>query len=457
VEEKKTVSTRSGKNDAKSSFFLGQKERKSNLINELLIPALLMSSIGAFYWAIRGSSGYGGSSGGAFAGIGWGIAWFFFSYEKSEIKSRPYSSGWLILAITLGISIGGMHGYGQFMSWIRGIFYLDYPSVSVHINPMVGYLWLFQCGLAWGGNAGLIMGWCGSKEPPTPKDWILRLFFGIGGALIAYMIAFFFPGLINPLYDIVDYTDLSTCRDCARTLATSLDSMLWLGLYFGLLLYEVVKKDWRNVKLGLTMGLGFALSFSIFAFWHYGSDINPYIDWWKNWEMSIGFFGGVTFGICFYLFNRPVREEEIKEVKIQPYSANRNAEKLIGAELAITLAIGWAIYNGISGFGSNFDLEEIFTLLLTIALIVNCVIYLLYIVRRTIKNPYNLADGRSNINKPAFRFLVVHSILIVLGYMVSFNSVMSYAHWVLIIVYTVLLIIGVVPFLIQYFAMKREQ
>lgn len=271
---------------------LSLKTSKSNLLNDLIVPILLMSTIGAFYWAIRGSSGYGGASGGVFAGIGWALAWFFLSYERAEKKTRPYSSGWIVFAIVMGIGIGGMHGYGQFMSWIQGKFYLDYPTNWVPINPAVGYLWLFQCGLTWGGITGVLMGWFGSKKPLRFKDSMIRLTFGIVGAVIAVSITIFKPEWINPLYGSVNYNDLITCPDCVRTLSTSLTSMIWIGLFAGLFAFEIFRKDWRNVKLALTMGLGFALAFSIFAFWHFGPTFSTLpIDWWKNWEMSIGFFG----------------------------------------------------------------------------------------------------------------------------------------------------------------------
>jgi len=99
-------------------LLLGLKTEKSEIFNELVIPVILFGTIGAFYWAVRGTSGYGGTSGAVFAGIGWALCWFFLSYEQHEKKERPYSSGWIVLAIKLGIGIGGMHGYGQFISWI---------------------------------------------------------------------------------------------------------------------------------------------------------------------------------------------------------------------------------------------------------------------------------------------------------------------------------------------------
>ncbi len=433
---------------------LSSKKDKSNLFTELIVPIILMSTIGAFYWAIRGSSGFGGTSGGVFAGIGWALAWFFLSYKSLGKNNRPYSSGWIVLAITLGIGIGGMHGYGQFMSWIQGVFYINGPSDVAAIDPAIGFLWLFQCGLIWGGITALFMGWTRSKKPLHFKDWIIRIAFGIVGAIIAFSITIFKPEWIYPLYGQVDYT---ACTDCARTFSTLQDSMIWIGLFVGLFVYEIFRKDWRNIKLALTMGLGFGLAFSIFAFWHFGPSFSTLsIDWWKNWEISIGFFGGLTFAFCFYFFNRPLQNSELKLITTEPQQLNRNIEKIIGIELAITLALGWSIYNGIGGFVDNFGLNESLILLISIPLILTILIWFIISIVKTAKTPYRVNDGRINLGKPALRFLTIHVILVTLGYLVSLNPSMSFAHWFLIWVYTGLLIVGGIFFIIRIIISKSN-
>jgi len=443
-----------------SLILLGLEKNKKEMIRELFLPVILFSTIGAFYWAIRGSSGYGGSSGATFTGLGWALAWFFLSHESSEEKSRPYSLGWIVLAITLGIGIGGMHGYGQFISWIRGEFRIDGTDITTSINPIIGYLWLFQCGLAWGGTAGVFMAWCGSKKPPKKKDWGFRILFGIAGALIGYLITVIFPGLINPLYDTVDYFN---CPDCERTLSTSQSSMILLWIFLALLFYEFLRKEWRGVLLTITMALGFGLGFSIFAFWHYGYEVAGInLDWWKFWEMSIGFIGGMTFGICYYLYNRPFGKKDIHLVRVQPYSKHKKAERILGIELTIFIALSWSFYNGIGGFLSNFicdkegctpaqnELVNSSRLIYSIPIITSLLFLFILFLYKTYKKPFNPNDGRIIIKKPALRFLIIHSVLVTLGYMVTFNSEMSCGSWLLIWIYTFLLIIGLISFLILF-------
>ena len=417
---------------------LGLKKTKQEYLSELVLPVLLFATIGAFYWAIRGTGGYGGSSGATYAGIGWALAWFFLSYESDEKKTRPYSSGWVVLAITLGIGIGGMHGYGQFMSWIRGVFYVNGPEETMAINPAIGFLWLFQCGLAWGGTAGIFLAWCGSKTPTQKKDWIFRIIFGIAGGLVGYLIPTLFPGLINPLYDTVDYSD---CADCARTLSTSQSSMALLGVFFGLLAYEIIRKEWRGVALTLTMAIGWGLAFSIFAFWHFGPQFSDLpLDWWKMWEMSIGFVGGATLGLCYYLYNRPFKKEKIELILQQPYSEYRNAEKILGVELTIAVALGWSIYNGIGGFVGKFGLENPWGLIISIPFIGICILYTIIMILRTRKKPYQQNDGRENISHPALRFIIVHGILVILGYMVSYSMEPTFGYIFRMWIYSILLI-----------------
>ncbi len=428
-------------------LILGLKKDKNEIFKELILPIILFSTLGAFYWAIRGSSGYGGSSGGIFAGIGWAIAWFALSSEKNEKKSRPYNSGWIVLAITLGITVGGMHGYGQFMSWIQGIFRIDSANnIIVPINPITGYLWLFQCGLVWGGITGIMMAWCGSKKPIVLKDWILRIGFGATGGIIAYLITILRPDWIMPLYTEVDY---SSCADCIeRTISTSIDSMIFLGFFLGFLLYEIFKKDWRNVMLSLTMAIGWGLAFSVFAFWHFGPNFSTLeIDWWKNWEMSIGFFGGTTIGICYYLYNRQFKDTKIEMIRTQPFTLHRNAEKLIGVDLIIIIAIGWSIYNGIDGFTSNFIFNNSLVLIISIPCILILLALFFSSFYKVYKNPFKLNDGKNNIPKPELKALIVNIILVFLGYMVTINREMVFANWFLIWIYTIFLIIGYATFL----------
>ncbi|HNT88062.1 MAG TPA: hypothetical protein PKL84_09370, partial [Candidatus Hydrogenedentes bacterium] len=55
-----------------------------------LLAMLVMGLMGAFYWAIRGTAGYGGEMGGMLAGFGWALLWYAFSQMGGIGERRPY-------------------------------------------------------------------------------------------------------------------------------------------------------------------------------------------------------------------------------------------------------------------------------------------------------------------------------------------------------------------------------
>lgn len=83
------------------------------------------------------------------------------------------------------------------------------------------------------------------------------------------------------------------------------DAAQHVGLFLGFLSVELARRDWRAVKVMLVMAFGFAIPFAAGGYWHTLRGADPAIDWWKNWEMTIGLGGGLAFGLAFYLFNRP--------------------------------------------------------------------------------------------------------------------------------------------------------
>ena len=266
--------------------------------------AAIMGLMGAFFWAIRGTSGYGGSQGGLLAGLGWGVLWYAFSNLDSTGRQRPYGHARMIAAITFGIAFGGMTGYGVYIAWLQGKFYLNYPEGVRDIAPWTGYAMLFICGLHWGGVAGAFMAWCAPRARLGWQDWTARIAAGILGAVAAGVVVRAFPQCFLPFYHegIYDVAENATCR---RALGSIRNIAPHVGLFMGFLAYEVARRDRRAVAMMLVMALGFAIPFTAGGYWHtmHGSALK--LDWWKNWEMSIGLGGGLAFGLAFYLFNRP--------------------------------------------------------------------------------------------------------------------------------------------------------
>ncbi|MHA1681060.1 MAG: hypothetical protein ACTSUE_08630 [Promethearchaeota archaeon] len=404
---------------------------KIRILNDLLIPSVLMGSFGLFYWAIRGTGGYGGSMGGVFAGLGYAICWYFLSNNRKGTTGKPYGSGWTVLAITLGIAIGGFHGYGQFNSWIWGIFQ-DGSGMTYPINPLWGFLSHFQCGLCWGGMTGVMLGWTRTRKKTVPSDWYLRFAFGIAGALVGWAIFIAFPQILVPAFNQVpDYYDFVACPQCERALLTARSSIILFGIFAGLLAYEMYKKDWRNVMLAVVIGLGFALSFSIGALWFFSP--HPWLGW-KTWEMTIGCGAGVTFGFAYYLFNKkmdPLESRRVKESSIKP------GEVITGVNVTIFLALALIVYNGLNGSGlwDNYFTDELVgpelsslmaTVLLAITGVVSSIFLILCLVssfnhkKRLVRDP-DLSGAGSIFSNPSVKFLIIQVILASIGMVISLS------------------------------------
>lgn len=272
---------------------------------DYILIAAVMGLMGAFYWAIRGTGGFGGATGGTFAGFGWALLWLAFSrHGGADGERRPYSNPWMLWAITLGMAFGGLTGYGVYISWLNGRFFLNHPEGMRDVGAWTGYTMLFVCGLHWGGNTGCFMAWCAPRRNVTWKGWLIRITCGIAGAVAAGIIVRLFPQWFLPFYDEGLYAmeEYATCR---RALGSIRNIAPHAGLAAGFLGYELARKDWRAAGLILTMALGFAIPFTVGGYWQtmHGSELR--IDWWKNWEMTIGLGGGLAFGLAFYLFNLP--------------------------------------------------------------------------------------------------------------------------------------------------------
>ncbi|MHA1892708.1 MAG: hypothetical protein ACTSYS_17065 [Promethearchaeota archaeon] len=429
------------------------------LSRELILPTIMMAFLGIFYWAIRGTGGYGGSSGGTFAGLGWATCWYFLSRSKNDEQVRVYGSRWSFLAITFGISMGGLHGYGQFISWIAGRFMLDSGNI-IPVNPAWGWLALFQCGLTWGGMAGIFLGWTRLGHKSTVKKWIRRILFGAGGGLLGLLIYYAIPWLTLPLYAEGIYGDLVTCAHCVRTLSTAESSSVLFGIFAGLLADEIYQKNWENVKLILLLGAGFGAFFMIGALWFFGPAFTDVpLSWWKNWEMSIGFGGGLSFGIIHYLFNKKidVSSKNINDIKSKDKTYKMRGDVIVGVNFTISFSLMWIVYNGLNGSGlyDNFfagDQVASKAILIITLFTWTGLLAIFFISIHTEKSKLILEKFTGTRWKdPALKFVVIQSILSVIGMVISIFPVMSFTQVVLVVVYIIAISTGIGSFLGLYY------
>lgn len=307
--------------------------------------ALIFSLMGGFFWAIRGTTGYGGADGGALAGLGWALLWHLFTRFDGLGGSRPFASGHALAAITLGIAFGGMTGYGVYTAWIGGRFYLDYPEGLRDVAPWTGYAMMFLCGLHWGGIPGAFLAWCAPSKPAGLLTYVLRTLGGVAGVIMASAIVREMPEWFLPFYDEGLYQNPENAT-CVRAQNSIENIAPHVGLFLGFLAVEMLRRDKRAVAVMLLMGLGFALPFTIGGWWHTWHTSGIAMPWWKFWEMSIGLGGGLAIGLAFILFNRPAEQENPVSETGAPW-----------AWPVIALATVIVFFSMFDGVANNFEIE----------------------------------------------------------------------------------------------------
>src|SRR5271157_2735647 len=190
-----------------------------DLTHDLILPALFFAALGGLGWAVRGCSGFGGMDGCIFAGVLWGAAWWFIAREPGGPQSRPYTSGWIILALTVGIGLSGNRGWMQWPSFFEGHLQTNYAQGKfVPISRGYGFVWLFLAGVPWAGLGACLLAWCGSHRRTRPDEWVLRVAYAGCVAFAARVIFNSFPDIFLPLYGSMQaqYADLHANPNLGR-------------------------------------------------------------------------------------------------------------------------------------------------------------------------------------------------------------------------------------------------
>jgi len=320
----------------------------------LVLPALLFMALGAMTWAVRGSSGFGAVNGCIFAGVTWGTAWWFIARESSTEQSRRYSSGWIILALIIGIGISGNRGWMQWPSFFEGRLQLDSPQGKFAAIPRTyGFVWLFVAGVPWAGLGACLLAWCAPRRPVSKVQWVARLGFGIGGALIAGMLFEGLPQFFLPLFKSLaaQYADLEHNPNLRRLMGDNRAALMHLGCYLGFLAYEIARRDWKNVILISTVGFLNGLGWAVCQNWRWAAHLWPQtnFNWWRCWESCGGISIGASYAMAYYLVNRPEpRAEPQKAAPLHP-----NLQRF-AVYFALVLGLGLSIKNGLKGWANIY-------------------------------------------------------------------------------------------------------
>jgi hypothetical protein len=338
---------------------------RRDLTHDLVLPVLLFAALGGMTWAVRGCSGFGGSSGCIFAGVMWGAAWWFIARDPSAQQSRRYTSGWIILALTIGIGLSGARGWMQWRTFFDGQLQTNYQAGEfVPISEAYGFLWLFIAGVPWAGIGACMLAWCGADRPTGIfrhlGRWALRIACGVGAVFLARYLFDHYPQVFLPLYNSMKerYADLQTNPNLGRLINDCRAAIMHLGLYLGLLVCEVIRRDRKNVTLILTVGLVNGLGWALLQNWQWADEIWSETDfnWWRCWESSGGISIGIAYGIAYYLVNRRMSEQETMSYGAELASTRPKRERL-GAYLGLMVGLGLSLKNGLKGW-ANIYLEN---------------------------------------------------------------------------------------------------
>ena len=316
---------------ADQSMYVRQGEAERHISNStvytLWLPMLLFGSMGAITWAIRGTAGWGGVDGTVMPGLMWGMLWYFICMRRG-IDARG-----IVFWLGFGLALGGELGYGQYVAWMQGRFYVGDEILS--IAPSIGYLWFVLCGIGWAAPGGIILGWALGKNAPL-RYWIIRSLFVI--VLLLFLFAWplvdwlaeqmvrFWPGFLFPHADMGLYSG-ELGKHLSRTVYTNTQNFAVVVWWIAALVVAAIQRDRPTIVPGLLLGGGFGLGFLQSALWCHGYSFAPsYIDWWKMWELNAGFNLGILYALALYWAMRKVDANRQSDAKNQmPISQDLNS------------------------------------------------------------------------------------------------------------------------------------
>lgn len=197
-----------------------QSRSSGSTTREVWLTMLVFGGPGAMTWAIRGTSGWGGIDGTVVPGITWGILWWYVCWRKGiDARSVP-------LWLGLGIALGGELGYGQYVSWIRGLF--QSGDQTIPVAPWIGWTWFAICGIGWGAPGGIILGWALAGRQSAAR-WLARITIPVGVAILTRLLIQVVPWLFFPNWqaDVYGTADDGTANPTSAAVTQNRMMIIW--------------------------------------------------------------------------------------------------------------------------------------------------------------------------------------------------------------------------------------
>ena len=137
---------------------------------------------------------------------------------------------------------------------------------------------------------------------------------GFGVSYLALYLFNHFPEYFMPLYKNLkaQYLDFQSNPNLRRLTNDNRAAIRHMGFYLGFLFFEVGRRDWKNVKLILTVGIVNGLGWAMCQNWQWAARLWPdaHFNFWRCWESSGGISIGIAYGLAYYFVNRRMSNEE---------------------------------------------------------------------------------------------------------------------------------------------------
>ena len=174
---------------------------------------------------------------------------------------------------------------------------------------------MFAAGAAWAGLPACLLAWCGTGRPARGVGLDAAPGVRTCRRLCRLAALRAFPEIFLPEYRAIaaKYHDFAANPDLSRLYRDNGATMRHIGYCLGFLLFEAVRRDWKNVALISTVGLLNGAGWAACQNWKWAAHVWPdaHFNFWRCWECCGGISIGIAFGVAWFLVNRrEVREAE---------------------------------------------------------------------------------------------------------------------------------------------------
>ena len=144
-----------------------------------------------------------------------------------------------------------------------------------------------------------------------------------------------------------------------RLIGDNQSAIRHLGFFLGFLLFEVGRRDWKNVRLVLAVGVLNGIGWAELQNWKWADVYWPdaKFNFWRCWESSGGISVGIAYGLAYFLVNRKASVNTASLQRRWSYPSVEWWYKL-GFALIIGWLLGWMRWFVTSQFNATGLLGE---------------------------------------------------------------------------------------------------